>query len=89
MGGEADPKDGMMKKEMKNMIDGTHHKDQTKDMKKKIRHKKEIEDTVERNLIEDTMIEASRDPLEEQRTVEYIKMKEEEDLPAEIDQAAL
>ena len=90
MGGEADPKDGMMnKKEMKNMIDGTHHKDQTKDMKKKIRHKKETEDTVERNLIEGMMIEASKDPLEELHTVGYIMMKEEKDLPAEIDQTAL
>ena len=58
-------------------------------MKKKIRHKKEIEDTVEKkNMIEDTMIEASRGLLVEQRTVEYIKMNEE-DLPAEIDQAVL
>ena len=91
MGGEADPKDGMMKIEMKNMIDGMHHRDQTRDMKKKTIHMKETGDTEGRKSTEGTMIEASKDHLEELHIVEYTMMIEGKDPPAEteIDQIAL
>ena len=91
MGGGADPQLGMMikiKNGMKDIVDGMSHKKQTQDMKK-IGHKKEKEDTIEKNMmIEDMMIETSRGLLVEVRTAECTKITEE-DLAAEIDQTVL
>ena len=91
MEGGADPQLGMMKKiknGMKDIIDGMSHKKQTQDMKK-IGHKKEKEDTIEKNMmIEDMMIETNRGLLVEDRTAEDIKITEE-DLSAEIGQTVL
>ena len=56
---------------------------------KKIGHKKEKEDTIEKNMmIEDMMIETNRGLLVEDRTAEDIKITEE-DLSAEIGQTVL